>query len=163
MTSVLVALLAASSAHAQSSNQRAEDLAVAQANVNDLCKDRPDTEYFRLTTEGDCRDVVRCDRAGVSGVIRLATVKCPHTLAFDLNLQTCDWREKVDNCDQLSKPRLVKPNLNTPEPVCPDGQLQCGDGECIDQLLFCDGNAGDCKDGSDEVRYNKQRCEYETG
>ncbi len=49
-----------------------------QLNVNDLCKDRPDNEYFRLTTKGDCRDVVRCDRAGVSGVIRLASVKCPN-------------------------------------------------------------------------------------
>ena len=46
--------------------------------MNDLCKDRPDNEYFRLTTEGDCRDVVRCDRAGVSGIIRLASVKCPN-------------------------------------------------------------------------------------
>ena len=25
----------------------------------ELCKDRVSEEYFRLTTEGDCRDVVR--------------------------------------------------------------------------------------------------------
>ncbi len=25
----------------------------------ELCKDRKSEEYFRLTTEGDCRDVVR--------------------------------------------------------------------------------------------------------
>lgn len=25
----------------------------------ELCKGRPGDEYFRLTTEGDCRDVVR--------------------------------------------------------------------------------------------------------
>ena len=25
---------------------------------------------------------------------------------------------QVDNCDRLSKPRLVKPNFNTEEPVC---------------------------------------------
>ena len=37
--------------------------------------------------------------------------------------------DQVDNCDRLSKPRLVKPNLNTEEPVCPDGQLQCGNGK----------------------------------
>jgi hypothetical protein len=36
---------------------------------------------------------------------------------------------QVDNCDRLSKPRLVKPNLSTEEPVCPDGQLQCGNGK----------------------------------
>ena len=89
------------------------DEELLDANINDLCKDRPDNEYFRLTTEGDCRDVVRCDRAGVSGIIRLATVKCPNGLAFDLDLQTCDWKANVKNCDKLSKPRLVKPNFVT--------------------------------------------------
>ncbi len=41
------------------------------------------------------------------------------------------------------------PNLKTDEPVCPDEQLQCGNGECIDKKLFCDERA-DCSDGSDE-------------
>lgn len=27
--------------------------------VDELCDNRPPDEYFRLTTEGDCRDVVR--------------------------------------------------------------------------------------------------------
>jgi hypothetical protein len=27
--------------------------------VEELCLDRPPDEYFRLTVEGDCRDVVR--------------------------------------------------------------------------------------------------------
>lgn len=27
--------------------------------VDELCKDRPPDEYFRLSTTGDCRDVVR--------------------------------------------------------------------------------------------------------
>ena len=57
---------------------------------------------------------------------------------------------QVDNCDRLTKPRIARPNLVTDEPVCPDGQLQCGDGECINQQLFCDTNP-DCRDGSDEV------------
>jgi len=117
--------------------------------VEDLCKGRPANEYFRLSTEGDCRDVVRCDRAGIAGTIRLAQVKCPSGLAFDLQRQTCDWKAKVDNCDRLSKPRLVKPNFNTQEPVCPDGELQCGNGECIGKELFCD-KKPDCGDGSDE-------------
>jgi hypothetical protein len=30
----------------------------------ELCKDRQSEEYFRLTTEGDCRDVVRYDFQG---------------------------------------------------------------------------------------------------
>ena len=57
---------------------------------------------------------------------------------------------QVDNCDKLTKPRVVLPNLKTEEPVCPDNQLQCGNGECIDKILFCD-NKPDCSDGSDEV------------
>jgi hypothetical protein len=49
-----------------------------------LCEDRPPEEYFRLSTEGDCRDVVRCDRAGIAGAIRLAAVRCPAGLGFDV-------------------------------------------------------------------------------
>lgn len=29
------------------------------ANAEELCQDRPGDEYFRLSLEGDCRDVVR--------------------------------------------------------------------------------------------------------
>merc|ERR1711899_259380 len=118
----------------------------------ELCKDRLSEEYFRLKADydgGDCRDVVRCDRAGAAGTIRLAAVRCPAGLAFDIYRQTCDWKAKVDNCDQLSKPRKALPNLRTDEPVCPQDELQCGNGQCINKALFCDEQV-DCQDGSDE-------------
>uniref|UniRef100_T1GRR1 Chitin-binding type-2 domain-containing protein n=1 Tax=Megaselia scalaris TaxID=36166 RepID=T1GRR1_MEGSC len=155
-----------------------QDDDVPDINIEELCKDRPGDEYFRLTTEGDCRDVVRCDDAGENGVTRLASVRCPtglafditrqtltgklkctksglkqitcpSGLAFDIEKQTCDWKAKVPNCDQLEKPRKALPNLKTIEPICPDGKLSCGDGECINKELFCN-DTPDCKDESDE-------------
>ena len=115
--------------------------------VEELCSGRSGDEFFRLSAESDCRDVARCDRGGRR--TRLASIRCPTGLAFDLDRQVCDWRSKVTNCDKLSKPRLAKPNFHTTEPVCPTGQLQCGSGECIRRELFCD-KTPDCKDGSDE-------------
>ena len=115
--------------------------------------------------EGDCREVVRCDKSRSS--IRLASVKCPTGLVFDVNRQTCDWKDtvrislvgrklslldvvQVDNCDAVGRGTpIAKPNLHTLEPVCADGELQCGSGECIAQSFFCD-RKPHCQDGSDE-------------
>lgn len=80
-----------------------------QIQIEKLCKDRPEDEYFRLTTDGDCRDVVRCDRAGLTGTIRLGGVKCPNGLAFDVIKQTCDWKGRVNNCDKLESKFLRSP------------------------------------------------------
>lgn len=42
---------------------------------------------------------------------RLATVKCPTGLAFDIERQTCDWKTNVKNCEQLeSKRKLYTPD-----------------------------------------------------
>jgi hypothetical protein len=38
----------------------------------------------------------------LAGTIRLAAVRCPAGLAFDISRQTCDWKSAVDNCDRLS-------------------------------------------------------------
>jgi hypothetical protein len=47
------------------------------------------------------------------------------------------------------EPRLATPLLATDEPICETGKLACGNGDCIDKELFCNG-APDCADGSDE-------------
>ena len=52
---------------------------------------------FRLSTEGDCRDVVRCDRAGIAGTIRSCFISdIRHFVNFK-----CHWR-----------PFLEKPNMS---------------------------------------------------
>ena len=43
----------------------------------------------------------------------------------------------------------MKPLLITDEPLCQDGFLACGDGNCVERGLFCNGEK-DCADGSDE-------------
>lgn len=70
-------------------------------------------------------------------------------LFFDIEKQTCDWKDAVKNCKSKHKERKVKPLLITDEPLCQDGFLACGDGNCIERGLFCNGEK-DCGDGSDE-------------
>lgn len=55
---------------------------------------------------------------------------------------------------KISEPRLALPNFKTDEPVCPEGKLQCGNGECLEKELFCNGKP-DCKDESDENACSK--------
>lgn len=70
-----------------------------QTEVNEqeqeLCRGRSPSEYFRLATDDDCRDVVRCSVQG------LLALRCPSGLAFDVDKQTCDWRNNVKNCQQV--------------------------------------------------------------
>jgi len=107
-----------------------------------LCKDKEAGELFRLSG-ADCRNVIQCTAAG------LQAIRCPPGLAFDLEKQTCDWKNAVKNCDQLTKERKVKPLLVTDEPICDENFLACGDGNCKERGLFCNG-VEDCLDGSDE-------------
>lgn len=53
-----------------------------------------------------------------------------------------------------TEPRKVQPILKTDEPICPEGKLSCGNGECIEKELFCNDKA-DCKDESDENACSK--------
>jgi hypothetical protein len=53
-----------------------------------------------------------------------------------------------------AEPRKVLPILKTDEPVCPEGKLSCGNGECIDKELFCN-DKFECKDQSDENACSK--------
>ena len=63
--------------------------------IEGLCDNRPTNEYFRLSTESNCRDAVRCVRNDFRGGHSLAAVRCPTGLVFDLEEQTCDWAARV--------------------------------------------------------------------
>jgi len=109
-----------------------------------LCKDKSTGELFRLNTgKENCRDVIQCTAAG------LQAIRCPPGLAFDLEAQTCDWKDKVTNCGKLTMQKKPKPLLHTEEPICEPNFLACADGNCIERGLFCNG-VHDCQDGSDE-------------
>lgn len=88
----------------------------------------------------------------------LQAIRCPAGLFFDIEKQTCDWKDSVKNCKLKNKERKVKPLLYTDEPLCQDGFLACGDGNCIERGLFCNGEK-DCSDGSDENTCGKSRPE----
>ena len=79
----------------------------------------------------------------------LQAIRCPAGLAFDIEKQTCNWKASVKNCEMKTRERKVKPLLFTDEPICQENYLACGDGNCIERGLFCNGEK-DCNDGSDE-------------
>ena len=63
--------------------------------IEELCKNRPVNEYFRLSAESNCRDAVRCVNSDFGGGPKLAAIRCPAGLVFDLDGQTCNWASQV--------------------------------------------------------------------
>lgn len=84
----------------------------------------------------------------------LQAIRCPAGLYFDIEKQTCDWKDSVKNCKLKNKERKAKPILFTDKPLCSEGELACGDTKCIERGLFCNGEK-DCEDGSDETTCGK--------
>jgi len=55
----LLFLFAGHLKHLERYKRQLSDDELLNLSPEELCKDRLSEEYFRLTTEGDCRDVVR--------------------------------------------------------------------------------------------------------
>lgn len=71
--------------------------------IQELCKNRPVNEYFRLSAESNCRDAVRCVNNDFGGGPKLAAIRCPAGLVFDLDGQTCNWASQVSiSYEQIS-------------------------------------------------------------
>ncbi|CAB4061388.1 unnamed protein product [Lepeophtheirus salmonis] len=116
-----------------------------------LCEDKGAGEWFRLEAGKDkCRDVIQCTSSG------LQAIRCPAGLAFDIEKQTCDWKNSVDNCEKKKQGEEGQASFIYDEPICQENFLACGDGNCIERGLFCNGER-DCNDGSDE-----NACDIET-
>lgn len=54
-----ILFFAVSATDLRNKRQSSDDEDVDPLSTDELCQDRPADEYFRTTTDGDCRDVVR--------------------------------------------------------------------------------------------------------
>ena len=77
----------------------------------------------------------------------LQAIRCPAGLAFDIEKQTCDWKEQVKNCLKKEKERKVKPILTTDEPLCQVSPFLCpfvvlNGSYSLKEILVVGGNVG---------------------
>merc|ERR1711976_597724 len=78
-----------------------------------LCSDKGAGEWFRLETgEDKCRDVIQCTSSG------LQAIRCPAGLAFDIEKQTCDWKDSVKNSDAKRAPPCDTTICKLPDCFC---------------------------------------------
>lgn len=83
------------------------------------------------------------------GALAQNTVKTRTNALRTLPFHTSPLTLNVTSLSSSPEPTKVKPLLNTDTPLCPQGQLACGNGVCLSQASFCDG-IFDCEDNSDE-------------
>ncbi|XP_018026195.1 chitin deacetylase 1 [Hyalella azteca] len=124
------------------------------------CPGRGPQELFRAQQPADiteeeahatCRSYYRCVPGG-GNRMRVIHSKCGGLMFFDVELQTCQLRNKVHNCakwEQAQKPKPKWPRNYNDETPCTAEEIECGSGECLGKERFCD-DIPDCEDGSDE-------------
>lgn len=54
----------------------------------------------RIYSKDDCRSVVSCSNGGLS------FLRCPVGLHFDVEEQTCQWANEVENCDLAERNKV---------------------------------------------------------
>merc|ERR1719384_2480938 len=66
--------------------------------VKELCKDRVFNEYFREKTD-NCAKVTKCDTSRTG----LSKLTCSAPLVFDVDIQICNYEDRVNNCDRAER------------------------------------------------------------
>jgi len=135
--------------------------AAEHLDATEYCAGRQPNEFFRKKVDlentpdemilSDCKTYYRCTRAGRNRFI-LHKMDCNQGMYFDIDFQTCRFKKHVQNCDQWQKFQKAKPKWPLRSNAlsnCPNGEIECGSGECLPKSVFCDNNK-DCEDGSDE-------------
>jgi len=132
------------------------------------CKYRAQEEFFRQQPFDDetedetllrCSDYYRCIPAAGNIGNTISKSSCASSMFFNVDNQICQLRADVplSNCQKWEKesgPRPKWPIANGEVSNCPLGEIECGDGTCLDKSVYCNG-LPDCPDGSDE---NKNIC-----
>ncbi|KAF2355320.1 Low-density lipoprotein (LDL) receptor class A repeat [Trinorchestia longiramus] len=139
----------------------AQRVEVSEMDPDFYCAGRGRNELFRKELPEDiseeesrssCAWYYRCVPGGGSRLL-VSKSKCGFGMLFDVEQQTCQVRNKVNNCAMWEKAQKPKPKW--PVPYDADNkcngeiEIECGSGECLSKSLFCDGTE-DCTDGSDE-------------
>merc|ERR1711970_872547 len=131
---------------AGANGQRVE---VSEMDPDYYCDNRYDNEFFRKETpqditedaaRADCATYYRCVPGGGNRKL-VSKSTCGFGMFFDVELQICEVRGKVDNCRFWEKFTLPKPKWplrNDEVSKCAPGEIECGSGECIrEEGCFC--------------------------
>jgi len=67
--------------------------------IKELCKDRVFNEYFREKKTDNCAKVSKCDTSRTG----LSKLTCSAPLVFDVDIQICNYEDRVNNCDRSER------------------------------------------------------------
>merc|ERR1712183_47375 len=135
-------------------------VAISEMDPDYYCASRSENEFFRKEISEDipeaearanCATYYRCVPGGGNRKL-VSKSTCGFGMFFDIELQICEVRGKVQNCrfwEKFTLPRPRWPLRNDEVSKCNPGEIECGSGECLSKRAFCN-EIPECADGSDE-------------